>query len=141
MILQWSRRVLLACIILISLYASIQNLISTRDLGGLTEDPVADFEQRFIPLKARLPFQRGVVGYISNADVPGASFDSADEQGEYVLVQYVMAPIIIVRGTDQEWNIGNLSREAYRLWNQSNQGQFDVTPLKDNIYLIHRLKP
>ncbi len=134
-----SQRVVLALIVLASLYASIRNLISTKELGSLTDDPVADWEKRFEPLKKRLPFLRGVVGYISDSSIPGVGFDAANEEGEYVLTQYVMSPIIIVKGTDQEWNIGNLGQEAYRVWSQSNQGGFEVIPFKGNLYLIHRL--
>lgn len=135
------RRVAVILIIAASLYASLQNLIASKDLGSLTDDPVADFEKRFEPLKQQLPFKRGVVGYISDSSIPGASYDPNNDQGEYVLTQYVMSPIIIVKGTDQEWNIGNLRPQAYKIWSQSNHGQFEVTPFKGNIYLIHRLMP
>ncbi len=138
---KWLQRALLVLLIAASLYGSIQNLIASRELGSLTDDPVADFEKRFEPLKQRLPFQRGVVGYISDSSVPGASYDVSNDEGEYVLTQYAMAPIIIVKGTDQVWNIGNLSPQAYKLWSQSNHGQFEVIPFKANIYLIHRLTP
>ncbi len=139
MIMKWLQRGLLALIVVASLYASIQNLISTKDLGSITDDPVADWEKRFVPLKAALPFTRGVVGYISDSSVPGASYDSANDEGEYVLTQYVMSPTIIVKGTDQEWNILNLSPQAYKIWSASNQGQFEVIPFKGNLYLLHRL--
>ena len=45
-----------------------------------------------------------MIGYISDSDVPGAAYDAANDEGEYILTQYALAPIIIVRGTDQEWN-------------------------------------
>ncbi len=137
--IKWLQRVLLGLIIVTSLYASIQNLIATQDLGSIHDDPVLDWEKRFEPLKEKLPFKRGVVGYISASSVPGASYDSNNDQGEYVLVQYVMSPIIIINGTDQEWNIGNLRSDAYKIWSQSNHGQFEVIPFKGNIYLIHKV--
>ena len=137
--IKWLQRVLLGLMIAAGLYASIQNLIASQDLGSIHEDPVLDWEKRFEPLKEKLPFKRGVVGYISASAVPGANFDPNNDQGEYVLVQYVMSPIIIVNGTDQEWNIGNLRPDAYKLWSQANHGQFDVTPFKGNIYLIHKV--
>ncbi len=139
MIIKWLQRLFIALIVVMSLYASIQTLISTKDLGSTSDDPVADWETRFEPLKKRLPFERGVVGYISDSSVPGAEFDPADEEGEYVLVQYVMSPIIIVKGTEQEWNIANLSPKAYKIWSKSNTGQFDIIPFKGNIYLLHRV--
>jgi hypothetical protein len=140
MIKGWLQRGLLGLIIGVSLYASVKNLIASRDLGSLTYDPVANFVDRFGPLKARLPFLRGVVGYISDSAVQGIVYDPANDQGEYVLVQYAMAPIIIVRGTSQEWNVALLTSQAYKAWSQSNTGQFEVIPFKYNLYLIHRLK-
>jgi hypothetical protein len=140
MIIKWLQRGVIVLIVLASLYASIQNLISTKDLGSTTDDPVADWEVRFGPIKEQLPFKRGVVGYISASSIPGVSYNSANDEGEYVLTQYVLAPIIIVKGTDQEWNIANLDKQAYTVWSKTNQGQFEVIPFKDKLYLLHRLK-
>ena len=140
MIIKWLQRGALVLIVLASLFASIRNLISTRDLGSTTDDPVADWEKRFVPLKAQLPFKSGVVGYISDSNIHGVAFNPANDEGEYVLTQYALAPIIIVRGTDQEWNIGNLDKPAFDIWYSSHQGQFDVIPFKDKLYLFHRLQ-
>jgi hypothetical protein len=136
----WLQRVFLGLIAVASVYASIQNLISTRELGSISEDPVAQWEVRFGPLKEQLPFFRGVVGYISDSDVPGAAFDPANDEGEYILTQYALAPIIIVRGTNQEWNVANLSNEAFARWNAKDRGEFDVLPLKGGLYLLHRIE-
>ena len=96
--IKWVQAGALILIVLGSLSASIQNLVSTRDLGSTSDDPVADWEKRFEPLKKQLPFVRGVVGYISDSSIPGVSFDSANDQGEYVLAQYVLAPISHCQG-------------------------------------------
>jgi hypothetical protein len=135
----WLRRIFLGLVAAASLYASLQNLISTRDLGSLSEDPVAQWEVRFGPLKRELPFVRGVVGYISDSDIPGAVFDAANDEGEYVLTQYALAPIIIVRGTDQEWNVANLSAASLARWSSEHPSGFDVLPLKGGLYLLHRV--
>jgi hypothetical protein len=135
----WLRRALLVSVGLASLYASIQNLARTPELGNLKDDPVADWVERFDPIKARLPFQRGVVGYISEVQVPGADYSEADELGEYVLSQYALAPIIIERGTGREWNVANLSRQAYETWSSYNQGVFDVVWSGGGLYLLHRI--
>lgn len=134
----WLQRILVILIAAASLYASLKNLLDTRELGSISEDPVAHWQVRFGPLKEQLPFVRGVVGYISDSDVPGAAFDPANEEGEYILTQYAMAPIIIVRGTDQQWNIANLSPEAFAIWAAGDNGQFDVSRLKGGLYLLHR---
>lgn len=134
----WLQRILLGVITAASLSASARNLISTVDLGNIAEDPVADWEVRFEPLRGKLPFVRGVVGYISDAGVPGAAYDRANEEGEYILTQYALAPIIIVWGTDQEWNVANLSTDAYRRWSAEKHPGFDIQPLGSGLYLLHR---
>ncbi len=139
MIIRWLQRGMIVLIVLASLYASIQNLISTKDLGSIKDDPVADWEIRFGPIKEQLPFKRGVVGYISDSSIPGVSYNAANDEGEYVLTQYALAPIIIVKGTNQEWNIANLDKDAFAVWSKANQGQFEVIPFKDKLYLLHRL--
>ncbi len=139
MILKWLQRLFIVLLAAVCLYASIRNLIATKDLGSLTDDPVADWEKRFAPIKQHIPFERGAIGYISDSSVAGAKYDAANDEGEYVLTQYVMAPIIIVKGTGQEWDIANLDRQAFELWSASNQGKFDVTPFKGGLYLLHRI--
>ncbi len=139
MIVRWLQRGFLVLIIAVSLYSGVANLIATRDLGSLTYDPVENFVKRFEPLKAELPFRRGVVGYISDSSVPGITYDAANDLGEYILVQYAMSPIVVVKGTAQDWNIGLLTPAAYKSWSSSHAGQFEIFPFKDNLYLIHRL--
>ncbi len=141
MALNWIRRGVLILIFIGGLFASIQNLIATRSLGSVADDPVADWERRFEPVKRQLPFVRGAIGYISDSSIPGFNTDPANDLGEYVLTQYVMAPIIIIKGTNQEWNLANLSPEAYKAWSQSNNGQFDVRSFSGGLYLLHRVNP
>ena len=137
--IKWFQRGIITLMVMASLYASVINLISTKNLGSVSDDPVADWEKRFAPIKPQIPFERGVIGYISDADVPGASYDAANDEGEYVLTQYVLAPVIIKRGTNQEWNIANLDRPAFELWSKSNAGRFQVTAFKGGLYLLHRI--
>lgn len=141
MALNWGRRGILILILIGSLYASIQNLLATPSLGNPADDPVADWERRFGPLKKDLPFVRGFVGYISDSDIPNINTDLANDAGEYVLTQYVMAPIIIVKGTNEEWNVGNLSPQAYRAWSLTNQGHYEVRAFTGGLYLLHRTGP
>src|SRR5512143_4043409 len=136
---KWIQRVFIAAMLATSLAGALQNLISTRDLGSVNDDPVANWEKRFAPIVQRLPFQRGVVGYISDSDVPGATYDAANDEGEYVLTQYVLAPITIVKGTEQEWSVANLDRPAFELWNKAHEGKFEITPYKGGLYLLHRI--
>ena len=135
------QRVMLVGIMAASIYFGVQNLRAAIGIGALNSDPVTKWEVRFQAVKKLLPFKRGVIGYITNSDVPGAKYDVNNEEGEYTLTQYTMAPIILVRGDNQEWTLANLNSQAYQIWSQSNHGQFRVTPLKDDLYLLQRLTP
>ena len=135
---QW---VMLAGIIAASIYFGYQNLREAMAVGAPNDDPVTKWELRFDAVKKILPFKRGVIGYITNSDVPGAVYNANNEQGEYTLTQYTMAPIILVRGDNEEWTLANLSGKAFQTWSQSNQNTFRVIPLRDNLYLLQRLVP
>jgi hypothetical protein len=135
------QRVMLAGIVAASIYFGVQNLRNATVIGNLDTDPVTQWELRFQPVKKLLPFQRGVIGYITNSDVPGAKYDVNNEEGEYTLTQYSMAPIILVRGSNEAWTLAIFNSKAFQLWSQSNHGQFRVFLMKDNLYLLQRLAP
>ena len=137
--LAWVERIFLVLLATASLYAAAANLASSSALGRLDVDPVADWEKRFTPFRERLPFVRGFVGYISDADVPGAEFDAANDSGEYVLSQYALAPIIIVRGADLEWNLANLSRDGFKRWQALHAESFELVLQQNGLYLLRRI--
>ena len=134
------QRVILAGIIVASIYFGFQNLRAAIAVGNLKDDPVTAWEVRFQPVKKLLPFKRGAIGFLQNSDVLGTVSDN-NEQGEYTLTQYTMSPIILVRGDSEEWTIASLNNKAYQIWSQSNHGEFRVIPLKDDLYLLQRLAP
>jgi len=64
-------------------------------------DQISIYENRFIELKAFLQ-NNLVVGYISDYD------DNSNEDGiAYSMTQYVLAPIILVRGIKRHFIVGN----------------------------------
>ena len=68
-----------------------------------------------------------------------ASFDPNDTSGEYVLTQYAVAPLILVRGTDQEWNILNFDRETYQEWIKTNANDFELVEFGGGMYLVRKV--
>lgn len=102
---------------------------------------IASWNERLSKLIAPIPFERGVVGYISNEDIPGSSFDADDTSGEYVLTQYAVAPLILVRGTGQEWNILNLDPASYEKWIRANANNFEFIEFGGGMYLVHKVNP
>ena len=64
-------------------------------------DPITKYEKRFSEIKAYLP-NHAVVGYISDYD------EKSDKYGQaYNMTQYVLAPVILVRGIKRKFIIGN----------------------------------
>lgn len=133
------RILILGVVILSSIYQSINSLIATRELGSLEEDPVTIWESKFSKLKKALPAEVETVGYLADWDIPGIQYGNGDQHGEYVLVQYILSPVIAVRSSEQEWIIGNLSPDAYEKWWSTAQGEYEVTFFKNNLYLIHKI--
>lgn len=132
------QRIILIVIILLGIKTSIQGFISTINMPS-HDISVYNWDERVSALTVSIPFERGVIGYISNADIPGAAYDEADAAGEFTLTQYAVAPIIIIRGTDQEWNILNLDPTAFEKWHQTNANDFEVVDLRGGMYLVRKV--
>jgi hypothetical protein len=126
-------------LLVLQLFVGWKNLQTIKNAEYNAGEPVAEWERRFEPLKKILPLTRGVVGYVSDSDVPGINYWDPNDQIQYTLTQYTMAPIIINKGDDFEWIIGVLSKSGYQDWARSHTGKFEFIFLKNSIYLIHRL--
>lgn len=122
-----------------SIYQSVNYLNATKGMGSLEEDPVTLWESKFNKLKKALPVDVKTVGYLADWDIPDIEYHNGDQHGEYVLVQYVLSPVIAVRGSEQEWIVGNLTPQAYKKWWSNKRGEYEVTFFKHNLYLIHKI--
>lgn len=79
--------------------------------NGLNQDTATGWEKRLSALREDLP-DRGVIGYVSEQDYPGVPFNIVDQDEEFVLTQYSLAPLILDRGNPHhELVIGNFSTE------------------------------
>lgn len=134
------RRMLFAAFVLVELFVSWKNYQDISAKQNAAGEPVAEWERRFAPLKKIMPFRTGTVGYVSDSPVTGIDYYNPDDQIEYTLTQYVMSPIVVRKGSDHEWIIGNFSKQGYEAWMQANPGHYDVTALNYGIFLIHRLQ-
>ena len=123
----------------LQIFVGWKNLQYIKAAEYNASEPVAEWERRFERLKMILPLTMGVVGYVSDSGVTGINYYDPNDQIEYTLTQYTMAPIIINKGDNFEWIIGVLSKSGYENWIGSHSGKFEITFLKYNIYLIHRL--
>jgi len=135
---KYLQRIILIVIAILGVKTGVENFMSSINIHS-NDAAVTNWDKRLSNLIAPIPFERGFVGYISNEDIPGAAFNADDSSGEYILTQYAVAPLILIRGTDQEWNILNLDSTAYKKWNQINANHFEVVGFEGGMYLVHKV--
>jgi hypothetical protein len=130
-------RIVFATFLCLEAATSWKNLLYIKALEYNASEPVAEWERRMAPLKAALPIARGFVGYVSDSAV--ACFDCAnvDDQIEYTLTQYALAPMIVNKGTNYEWIVGNFGKGTFTAWVQSHPGNYKLVRFPYGIYLIH----
>jgi hypothetical protein len=133
------QRIILILIALLGLKTGIESLLSSTNERSNGTAVVSNWDARLSQLTKQIPFKRGLVGYVSNEDILGSTFSSSDTAGEYVLTQFSVAPLILVRGADQEWDILNLNDSAYEKWRQSHPNDFEVVVFTGGMYLVHRV--
>jgi hypothetical protein len=129
-----------AAVWLLALTSLLSVLLFWRSTIGLERGAEAldAWEARLAPVRAALPIERGVIGYVGEWDVPGAEYSFWDQESEYLLAQYALAPLIVVKGPGAEWNVAVLSPKSFDIWQSSHAGEFEVTRLKHNVYILHR---
>jgi len=136
---KYLQRIILIVIAFLGVKTGIESFMSSMNERSNDTAVVANWDERLSKIIAPIPFERGFVGYISNEDIPGASFDPNDTSGEYVLTQYAVAPLILVRGADQEWNILNFDRETYQEWIKTNANDFELVESGGGMYLVRKV--
>lgn len=131
------KRVILALLVISSLFTIIQywRLTLGQERAGKS---IAALEKRLAPVKEALPFKQGVIGYLADWDVPGASYSFGDSNAEYYLSQYSLAPLILRRGTAPEWTVAVLPPKTFENWIQTRPGEFVTVEIGRGVYLLHR---
>jgi hypothetical protein len=136
---KYLQRIILTIIVILGIKTGIENFTTSINEPSNDTAVVTNWNNRLSKLIAQIPIKRGFVGYISNEDILGASFSTEDNEEEYVLTQYTIAPLILIRGTDQEWNILNLEPENYKNWMQKNSEDFEFVKSGGGMYLVHKV--
>jgi len=136
---KYLQRIVLIVIAILGIKTSIESFKSSTNARSNDTAVVTNWDERLSKLIAPIPFKRGFVGYISNEDIPGATFDPNDASGEYVLTQYAVAPLILIRGTNQEWDILNLDPGTYKKWIQANSIDFKFIESGGGMYLVRKV--
>jgi hypothetical protein len=103
--------IILAVFSLGSSFSALQYALSRWKFSGdLLDDPII-MANRLKLLEASLP-PRGSIGYLSEQDIPGLGFNPIDQDEEFAMTQYALAPRIIVRGADQPLVIVNIPNQT-----------------------------
>lgn len=133
------QRIVLVIIAILGAITSIESFIANVNSRDDDSAVVNAWDERILTLIEPIPFERGLIGYISSEDIPGTVFDADDLSGEYMLTQYAVAPLILIRGTDQEWNILNLDAVTYKKWMKKNANDFELVRSGGGMYLVHKV--
>lgn len=130
--------IVLVAIAGLGIKTSIENFQSGFAERSNDAEVIAAWNDRIASLTKPIPFENGTIGYLSSEDIPGASFNSNDAEGEFVLTQYAVAPLILVRGLEQEWCILNLDPETFKQWMRENEARFELVRSGGGMYLVHK---
>jgi hypothetical protein len=126
--------------ILVCLYSSVSYLVDNVRAWNprlITNDGVYDWDERLADLRADLPPDVKVVGYVSDWDVL-PEYNYPNNETEYVLTQYTMAPVIVAREAGHDWVIVNLTPKDFETWRATQPADIEVTKYPLGLFLVHR---
>ena len=141
MTFRWIAIIALAGCLFYSSIVLMQNAKEIADSGPGAGDFVTGWEERMERVKSKLPNDVSLVGYVTDADLPGMETDPIDQDNEYMLSQYSLTPIRVVPGLEAEWIIGNFTVPDFQVWLDQSLGEYEINNLGYGIYLIHRMSP
>lgn len=131
-------------LVLFSLFVAYKNTSFARaswDPDQPNNNPVDKWEKRVRPIRELLPKDVNLVGYVADWDIPDSGYNLIDQDAEYVLTQYALAPIMVQPGLEQEWIIGNFIHPGYEVWLDRSLPSYEIRSLGFGMYLIHRTSP
>ena len=134
------KKLAIVLLVLVSVYSSVTYLINNIKAWNprlITNDGVYDWDTRLADLRADLPPDVEVVGYVSDWDV-SPEYNYPDNETEYVLTQYTMAPVIVTRDADREWVIVNLAPKDFETWLATQPTDIKVTKYPLGLFLVHK---
>lgn len=124
-----------------SLFVAINNGMAARSRpqqNPASDDAVSKWEKRIKPVLKRVPDNTEIFGYVADWDLPNAQYNLVDQETEYTLTQYALAPRAVQPGLDHEWIIGNFTKPGFEDWLDQNLPAYEVDEIGFGIYLIHR---
>ncbi len=138
------RAIVMISLILYSVFVAATNGLAARarwNRDSQTSDSVSKWEKRVKPVLNHIPSNVTELGYVADWDIPGSGYDIIDQDNEYTLTQYALAPRIVQPGLDHEWMIGNFTDKGFRSWLDKNLSSYKIIEIGFGIYVIHRTSP
>ena len=138
------RAIAMISLVLYSIFVAATNGLAAYSswnrysLGG---DSVSKWEKRVRPVLDHIPSDITELGYVADWDIPDSGYDIIDQDNEYTLTQYALAPRIVQPGLDHEWMIGNFTDKSFLKWLDQNLASYKIIELGFGIYVIHRTSP
>jgi hypothetical protein len=111
------------------------------DRDSQTSDSVSNWEKRVKPVLDHIPSTVTELGYVADWNIPDSGYDIIDQDNEYTLTQYALAPRIVQPGLYHEWIIGNFTDKGFRSWLDKNLSSYKIIEIGFGIYVIHRISP
>ncbi len=133
------KKILVLILLLFSLFNIKQLWSASLDIGDRGAETLDQWEADMILLRESLPVDRGVVGYISEEDVAGLEYEYWDNETEFLLTQYALAPLILKKGLSAEWNVVVLKNEDLLKWLAANPGTYEIIKIKSKFHILHNL--
>ena len=134
-----ARILMVALLTVFSLYSVYQMVFASMHIGDTGSERLDLWEADMQLVREALPLERGVVGYISEEDLEGVEFAFWDNETEFMLTQYALAPLILKKGLASEWNVGVLREEDLKEWLDANPGNYEIIKVKGQFSVLHDL--
>lgn len=131
-------------LIIFSLAVAVKNGLAAHTKWNQnlrTIDSVSKWEKRVQVSLTHIPPDVSELGYVADWDVPNSGYNLIDQDNEYTLTQYALAPRIVQRGLNHEWIVGNFTFGGYQDWLDKNLSSYKLINLGFGIYIIHRTFP
>lgn len=127
-------------LVALGLVVAINNAVNAHlrsKQEGSSVDTVSKWETRIHRVLAHIPDNIQDIGYVADWDIPGLEYNLVDQETEYTLTQYALAPRTVQPGLDHEWIIGNFTSPNFRDWLNKNLASYEIMEIGFGIYLIH----
>jgi len=128
-------------LVMLSLFVAITNGLAARNKwkqNSQSVDSVSKWEKRVKAVLNQVPDTVTEFGYAADWDIPDSGYDLIDQDNEYTLTQYALAPRIVQPGLNHEWIIGIFTNPGFRDWLDKKLLSYKITGIGFGIYLIHR---